>query len=84
LEDKILLKDDENSAFRIKIDSLNEICKQLEDSKNEAVATLGKARNELKSMQSSVAASYKLEVAQGDRLMLSFISSCKISITFCV
>jgi len=65
LEDRILQKDEEITLLRSKEENLAVMNKQLEMGRKEAVDAQAKLRADLKNMQQSVAASYRLETAQG-------------------
>jgi len=65
LEDRILQKDEEITLLRSKEENLAMMNRQLEVGRKEAVDAQSKLRADLKNMQQSVAASYRLETAQG-------------------
>lgn len=65
LEDRILQKDEEITLFRSKEENLSMMNRQLEVGRKDAVDAQAKLRADLKNMQQSVAASYRLETAQG-------------------
>ena len=65
LEDSLLMKEDEVTNNKANVDNMKSIVRQLELEKNELAGERMKLRNELKNMQQSTAASYKLESSQG-------------------
>ena len=65
LEDRVTHYSDEASAAKSKAESLQVMCRQLEQARLDAVEQQGKLRADLKNMQQSVNASYRLESQQG-------------------
>lgn len=65
LEDVISQRDEELAAARGRAEALNNLNKQLEKAKYDSLEAQNRLRSELKSMQQSVATSYRLETTQG-------------------
>lgn len=65
LEDKLLVKDEEFSAVLSKLESQTSLCKTLDQNRLDAVEECARVKSDLKNVQQTVAASYKLEASQG-------------------
>eukprot|EP01041_Mallomonas_annulata_P003274 gene3274-6482_t len=65
LEDRLSSVNDELAASIAKSDGLLKMCKQLEQTRQEAVETCNKLRTDLRGMQQAVTSSYRLEASQG-------------------
>ena len=65
LEDRATSASEELSTAHAKSDSLSKICKQLEDSRQEALDTVNRLRTEMRGMQQAMTSTYRLETSQG-------------------
>lgn len=65
LEDKLLLKDEELAGAVSKLQSQYKLGKQLDQARVDAVEQCNKVKADLRNVQQTVAASYKLESSQG-------------------
>jgi hypothetical protein len=79
LEDKIVRITDQVDSLTNKCDSLNEHNHQLDQARIEAINTQTKLRADLKSMQSSIANSYRLESSQSIGIGVDADTAIKLS-----
>jgi DNA repair exonuclease SbcCD ATPase subunit len=61
LEDRLTILTDDLSSMNAKADSLRQLCRQLEQSRDEALDSQQRLRGELKTLQAGVAASARLD-----------------------
>lgn len=79
LEDRITAKEDEIATAQSRMANLTTICEQLEKARAEAMEGQGKLRADLKNMQQSVNASYRLESAQALQVGMDADTAIKLN-----
>ena len=81
LEDRLSQLADDFAVMKAKSDSLTTLCRQMELARDEALEGQAKLRSEMKVMQQSVTATFRMETGMAQVSVKSTTILCTLSIT---